>query len=189
MAIDDELDAYIDELSSDHDDEMDEPIGVGLVREIQDTCREIAKALWERHIPPSQLMDRAPKPASRVMHFFKGEVSNPLVRVVDGWMIGSGIAIDTSGGIWQTKGDDPALVWEPADIEWWARTFSQDDEMSDPMVYVSGNYFYRRTDENGEPWIEMSRKVFPDGQMSLESLPVREALLRGAAELIAQHRS
>ncbi|WP_427007181.1 hypothetical protein [Pseudarthrobacter sp. H2] len=187
MSIDDELNQHLSVLTqSDTGQRRQELEGERLIRAMRETCVEIARVLWDRRIPVKPIMVRSPQPSSRLVHFFKGDESNPLIKAADGWEIISHFCIDTSGKIWQTaKGDDE---WEPADIAWWERQFSRTDIRTEAFVYISGNYLTKMIDDEGNPWIEMRRTTYnAQGHAGSEALPVRDLLLKGTAECIAHH--
>lgn len=186
MSIDDELNEHLNALQLSGPSVTKEVReGERLVREVRETCVQIARALWDRRVPVLPIMVRSPQPSSRLVHFFKGPDSNPLVKAADGWEIIPCFCIDTTGKIWQTgTGEDE---WVAADIAWWEDEFSRVMN-TEPFVYISGNYLTRKIDDDGDSWIEMQRMTFNNqGHRDLEPLPVREALLKGAAELIAKH--
>lgn len=194
VSIEDELNGYLDSIREPSGIQASERelLAKRLLEDLLKTCQEISTALLARRVPPVDLYVRSDKPASRLTHFFKGDDSNPLQQVAQGWQVMGDFVIDTLGGLRaRDQYVDDKLLVESVDLKDWYRQLAIRDWGKWPISWsCEVGFIHVDSDEDGDTWLASTPTVYgPDSRMYHEREPIRTALIKATARRIAEHES
>lgn len=195
VSIEDELNDYLDSIREPSGKQASERelLAKRLLEDLLKTCQEISTALLARRVPLTDLYVRCDKPASRLTHFFKGDGSNPLQQVAQGWHVMGDFVIDSLGGL-RAKDqyvDDDKLLVAPVDLEDWYRQLAIRDWGKRSISWsCEVGFIHFDSDEEGNSWLASTPTIYgPDSTMYHEREPIRTALIKATARRIAEHES